>query len=95
MSTTNNSTGGISFAGLLTIVFVALKLTHVIDWSWWWVVSPLLVSIALALVILAITGIVILCIRASDKRAFKKAVAKRDAREARLAALRTVAAKKW
>lgn len=27
--------------GLLTIVFVALKLCNVINWSWWWVLSPL------------------------------------------------------
>ena len=27
--------------GLLTIVFITLKLTHVIDWSWIWVLSPL------------------------------------------------------
>lgn len=26
---------------LITIVFLALKLFHVIDWSWWWVVSPI------------------------------------------------------
>lgn len=32
-----NSSGGIGFVGLLTILFVALKLTHVIGWSWWWV----------------------------------------------------------
>lgn len=30
---------GMSFCGTLTIVFIILKLTHVIDWSWWWVLS--------------------------------------------------------
>ena len=29
---------------ILTIVFVVLKLTSVIDWSWWWVLSPLWIS---------------------------------------------------
>lgn len=29
------------FVGSLTILFVALKLTNVITWSWWWVLSPL------------------------------------------------------
>lgn len=38
---------GIGFAGLLTIVFIVLKLTHVIDWSWWWVLAPLWVSFIL------------------------------------------------
>ena len=50
VTTYNN--GGIGFAGLLTIVFIVLKLMGVIAWSWWWVLSPLwigfLVVIALA-----------------------------------------------
>ena len=33
--------GGTSFMGLLFLVFLVLKLTHVIDWSWWWVTAPL------------------------------------------------------
>lgn len=51
MSNSNNSTssGGIGFAGLLTIVFITLKLTHYIDWSWWWVLSPLWLGLALVL----------------------------------------------
>lgn len=40
-----NKTGGIGFFGLLTIVFIILKLCKVIDWSWWWVLSPILFSI--------------------------------------------------
>lgn len=35
-----NQTTGIGFFGILTIVFVVLKLTHVIDWSWWLVLLP-------------------------------------------------------
>lgn len=31
----------IGFMGLLTILFIALKLTGVIAWSWWWVLSPI------------------------------------------------------
>ena len=31
----------IGFLGLLTLVFIVLKLTHYIDWSWVWVLSPL------------------------------------------------------
>lgn len=53
MSTNNNSTGGgIGFCGLLTIVFIILKLTHYIDWSWWWVVSPLWIPLAAVLSII-------------------------------------------
>lgn len=42
-SHTHNS-GGIGFAGLLTIVFITLKLLGEIDWSWWWVLSPIWIS---------------------------------------------------
>lgn len=41
MSDNSNSTsGGTGVLGVLGVVFVALKLTHVIDWSWWWVTLP-------------------------------------------------------
>lgn len=33
-----------SFVELLTILFIGLKLGNVIDWSWWWVFSPMWVS---------------------------------------------------
>jgi hypothetical protein len=44
--------GGIGFTGLLTIVFIVLKLLGKIDWSWWWVLSPIWISILLVIVIL-------------------------------------------
>lgn len=40
--------------GLLTIVFTVLKLTRVITWSWWWVLSPMWISILLLIVVLII-----------------------------------------
>jgi uncharacterized membrane protein YdbT with pleckstrin-like domain len=49
----SSSSGGIGFTGLLTIVFIVLKLTKVIDWSWWWVLSPVWISIGIVVVILA------------------------------------------
>lgn len=58
----NNSSGvksgGIGFTGLLAIVFIVLKLIGVVNWSWWWVLSPIWISTALALVFIAI-GIVL------------------------------------
>lgn len=33
--------GGIGLGGALFITFLVLKLTGVIDWSWWWVTAPL------------------------------------------------------
>ena len=50
MSETRTSSG-IGFSGLLTILFVGLKLTHVINWSWWWVLSPIWIN-AIWLIIL-------------------------------------------
>lgn len=41
---------GPSFLCLLTIVFIALKLTDVIAWSWWWVLAPLWIPIAAGIV---------------------------------------------
>ena len=38
------ASGGISFTGLLTIVFIILKLCGIITWSWWWVLSPLWIT---------------------------------------------------
>jgi len=55
MSKSSDSNGGgIGFVGLLTILFVGLKLTDYIDWSWWWVLSPLWISAGLVLTILSI-----------------------------------------
>lgn len=52
-SSNNNTTvsGGIGFSGLLTIVFIVLKLCGVIDWSWVWVFSPMWISAALCVAI--------------------------------------------
>jgi hypothetical protein len=55
---TSSSSGGIGFAGLLTIAFIVLKLTHVIAWSWWWVLSPLWISAALVVAILLVVLVV-------------------------------------
>lgn len=38
---TSASASGIGFFGLLFVVFLVLKLTHVIDWSWVWIFCPL------------------------------------------------------
>jgi len=44
------TSNGISFGGMLTILFIGLKLTNYITWSWWWVLSPLWIPLAIALV---------------------------------------------
>ena len=57
MATKSAGTGGIGFLGLLTIVFIVLKLTHVISWSWWWVLAPLWLPIALFIFICVVVVI--------------------------------------
>lgn len=54
MGDSNTSSGGIGFIGLLTIVFIVLKLTEVITWSWFWVLSPMIFGFVLALIIIAL-----------------------------------------
>lgn len=54
MASKNTSGGGIGFAGLLTIVFIVLKLTKVIAWSWWWVLSPLWIVTALVVFLIVL-----------------------------------------
>ena len=45
---------GMGFTGWLTIVFIVLKLTGYIDWSWWWVLAPIWLPIVLVLGLLVI-----------------------------------------
>jgi hypothetical protein len=54
----SSSSSGISFPGALTVLFVGLKLTNVITWSWWWVLSPIWISLSLAVVVIAIAVII-------------------------------------
>lgn len=50
---------GVSFLGLLTVLFVGLKLTGVINWSWLWVTGSLWIPFIVSLTILTVVGIVV------------------------------------
>lgn len=54
----STTSGGIGFSGLLFIVFLVLKLLHVIDWSWWWITAPLWGPLALFILIFIIAIII-------------------------------------
>lgn len=58
-SGSQKAAGGLGFSGALTLLFIALKLLGKISWSWWWVLSPLWISFAAA-VLIVLTAIIIL-----------------------------------
>lgn len=60
MTDNNSSSGGISFTGLLLVALIVLKLCNVIDWSWWWVLSPAWIPAGIALLVFAGYGVAIL-----------------------------------
>lgn len=49
-----STSSGISFTGMLTVVFITLKLCGVIQWSWLWVLSPVWINLAIIIVVLAV-----------------------------------------
>ncbi len=59
----NNSSSyssGIGFPGLLTILFIGLKLTGHINWPWVWVLSPIWISVSIVFAIILIIAAVAL-----------------------------------
>ena len=48
----SSSSGGVGFLGALTIAFIVLKLLGKIDWSWWWVLSPIWLSFTIGIVLI-------------------------------------------
>lgn len=57
MGNNNTNSGGIGIFGLLGVLFVGLRLTGYIDWSWWWVTLPFWGGIALVAVIIFIIAL--------------------------------------
>lgn len=54
MSDNNSNSGGVGFFGWLVLLFIALKLTGYIEWSWWWVLSPLWVPLSIGFGLLGV-----------------------------------------
>lgn len=50
----NNSSGGMTFLGVLQIVFIVLKLCKVINWSWWLVLIPLWIELIISVILIGI-----------------------------------------
>ena len=62
----SKSNGGLGISGVLTIVFIVLKLVGVIDWSWLWVLSPLWINVGIVIILAII--IVIINNKSKNKR---------------------------
>ena len=54
MSKSSSSSSGIGFSGLLTILFIGLKLTGYISWTWLWVLSPIWIGFIFVLIVLVL-----------------------------------------
>ena len=64
-SNRSSKSSGIGICGVLTIVFIVLKMVGVVNWSWLWVLCPLWIDILLTIIVLVIITII-------DKRAMNK-----------------------
>jgi phosphoglycerol transferase MdoB-like AlkP superfamily enzyme len=64
----NNNSSGVNSIYLLGVAFIVLKLTSVIDWSWWWVTVPFWGGIALLLIGIGLY----LCIKKIAERGIPK-----------------------
>lgn len=59
MAENTNNSNGIGFVGLLTVAFIVLKLCGIISWSWWWVLSPLWISVTVVFSVIIIAALFI------------------------------------
>ena len=57
-NTSSNSSNGLGLGTVLFLIFLVLKLTNFIDWSWWWVTAPLWIPAIAIIVIVGIIGII-------------------------------------
>ena len=79
-TTTTASGGGISITGLLQVTFIVLKLCHVIDWSWFWVLFPTILGVGFLALVWIIFGIIILISNIQEKKSEKRLAKERAER---------------
>ena len=51
MNNEKTTSGGIGFSSALLLTFIILKLVGVINWSWWWVLSPIWIPVVLLMAV--------------------------------------------
>lgn len=54
----SKTSSGIGFSTALLLIFIVLKLVGVIGWSWWWVLSPLWIPLAIVLILFIIAKLI-------------------------------------
>lgn len=54
----DSKSSGIGVISILGIVFIILKLCHVINWSWLWVLAPFWVSALIAIILLILVCVI-------------------------------------
>ena len=59
----SSSSSGVGFTGLLQVAFIVLKLTHVINWKWVWVLAPTWISMAIVVVVALLVLIIFLIVK--------------------------------
>ena len=70
----SSSSGGIGFTGLLTVVFITLKLCNIINWSWWWVLSPIWITAGIVIIVL----LVVVAVEKNTSRKLKRKYRKQE-----------------
>ena len=55
MNKQKGSNGGMGLLSVLCLIFIVLKLAGLISWSWWWVLSPLWIYLALVIMVVILT----------------------------------------
>ena len=58
MSNKSNSSNGLGLGTILFLIFMVLKLTNYINWSWWWVTAPLWIPAIAIILIVGVIGII-------------------------------------
>ena len=77
MASSSSSSGGAGFTSLLALTFIILKLCGVIDWSWWWVLSPFWISAGILFSVLSLLGVIALVAALATGRSHKVSVRRR------------------
>lgn len=69
-----HKTGGVGYLGWLSLIFIVLKLTGYINWSWWYVLAPVWVPFAIVFGLLALVLIALTIVTCFSKRQSKDAI---------------------